>query len=305
MISAALTSFLTGITEPIEFSFLFVAPILYGVHALLAGVAYFVCIELGIKHGTTFSHGLIDYVVLFPHSTRGLWYLWLGPLWAAMYYTLFYTMIKRFNLKTPGREDDDASKDQAAAGAPASNGSMAAGLVAAFGGAQNIRNLDACITRLRVDLHDIGKANAPELRRLGATGVMTVGSGMQAIFGTRSENLKTDMEEYLKSQGAGPVALAAADRIPAIPDMPVEVSKYQAERAAQIAQALGGHGNIERVDAAAITRLRVKLRNSSSINERALQSAGVSGVMHVSDGLVHLIVGEDAAAYATALKNTV
>jgi PTS system glucose-specific IIC component len=306
MISAALTSFLTGITEPIEFSFLFVAPILYGVHALLAGVAYFVCIELGIKHGTTFSHGLIDYVVLFPHSTRGLWYLWLGPLWAAMYYTLFYTMIKRFNLKTPGREDDDASKDQAAAaGAPASNGSMAAGLVAAFGGAQNIRNLDACITRLRVDLHDIGKANAPELRRLGATGVMTVGSGMQAIFGTRSENLKTDMEEYLKSQGAAPVALAAADRIPAIPEMPVEVSKYQAERAAQIAQALGGHGNIERVDAAAITRLRVKLRNSASLNERALQSAGVSGVMHVSDGLVHLIVGDDAVAYATALKNTV
>src|ERR1044071_6588759 len=153
MISAALTSFLTGITEPIEFAFLFVAPILYGVHALLAGAAYFVCIELGIQHGTTFSHGLIDYVVLFPHSQRGLWFLWLGPLWAAMYYALFYTMITRFNLKTPGREDEDVSKDPTAS--PTSDGSMAAGLVAAFGGAQNIRSLDACITRLRVDLHDI------------------------------------------------------------------------------------------------------------------------------------------------------
>src|SRR6187431_2971368 len=101
MVSAALTAFLTGITEPIEFAFLFVAPVLYAIHALLAGFAYFVCIELGIKHGTTFSHGLIDYVVLFPHSQRGLWYLWLGPLWAMMYYTLFYTLIKRFNLKTP------------------------------------------------------------------------------------------------------------------------------------------------------------------------------------------------------------
>ena len=104
MVSAALTSFLTGITEPIEFSFLFVAPLLYGIHALLAGVAYFTCITLGIKHGTTFSHGLIDYVVLFSQSTRGLWYLWLGPIWAFCYYTIFRVVIARFDLKTPGRE---------------------------------------------------------------------------------------------------------------------------------------------------------------------------------------------------------
>ena len=93
MISAALTSFLTGITEPIEFSFLFVAPLLYALHALLAGVAYFICIELGIKHGMTFSHGLIDFVVLFNRSTHGLWFLWLGPIWALMYYGLFRFVI--------------------------------------------------------------------------------------------------------------------------------------------------------------------------------------------------------------------
>src|SRR6188472_2370943 len=86
MISAALTAFLTGITEPIEFAFLFVAPILYGIHALLAGLSYFVCIALGIKHGFTFSHGLIDYVVLFPKSHGALWLLVLGPIWAAIYY---------------------------------------------------------------------------------------------------------------------------------------------------------------------------------------------------------------------------
>ena len=83
MISAALTAFLTGITEPIEFAFLFVAPILYGIHALLAGAAYFICILLGIRHGFTFSHGLIDYVVLFPKSTNALWLFVLGPIWAA------------------------------------------------------------------------------------------------------------------------------------------------------------------------------------------------------------------------------
>src|SRR6476661_5981974 len=86
MISAALTSFLTGITEPIEFAFIFVAPALYALHALLAGAAYFVAIKLGIHHSTTFSHGLIDFVVLYPHSRRGWWLIWLGLLWAGMYY---------------------------------------------------------------------------------------------------------------------------------------------------------------------------------------------------------------------------
>lgn len=304
MISAALTSFLTGITEPIEFAFLFVAPVLYGIHALLAGAAYFVCIELGIKHGTTFSHGLIDYIVLFPHSHRGLWFLWLGPLWALMYYTLFYTMITRFNLKTPGREDEDLSKDVTAGpmGAPAATGSMAEGLVAAFGGADNIRNLDACITRLRVDLHDINRASADELKRLGASGVMKVGNGMQAIFGTRSENLKTDMEEYLQQLGVAPAALSG-NGATAVAAAPVTANKAQAERAAQIAQALGGRGNIIGVDAAAITRLRVKLKNTSSIDEGALQSAGVNGVMRVSGSVVHLIVGDEAEALAAAFED--
>ena len=111
MISAALTAFLTGITEPIEFAFLFVAPILYGIHALLAGVAYFVCIALGIKHGFTFSHGLIDYVVLFPKSPNALWLFVLGPIWAAVYYAVFTFAIRKFNLLTPGREeiDEDAA----------------------------------------------------------------------------------------------------------------------------------------------------------------------------------------------------
>src|SRR6476620_6201618 len=102
MISAALTSFITGITEPIEFAFLFVAPVLYVIHALLAGVAYFLCIELGIKHGFTFSHGLIDYVVLFPKSTHALWLFVLGPIWAGVYFLVFSFFIRKFKLMTPG-----------------------------------------------------------------------------------------------------------------------------------------------------------------------------------------------------------
>ena len=148
MISAALTAFVTGITEPIEFAFLFVAPLLYVVHALLAGLAYFLCVELGIKHGFTFSHGLIDYIVLFPKSHGALWLLVIGPVWAAMYYGIFAFAIRRFNLLTPGREVEEAAKTPRAA----SGDQFALQLVRAFGGRSNIVSLDACITRLRVTL---------------------------------------------------------------------------------------------------------------------------------------------------------
>lgn len=275
MISAALTSFLTGITEPIEFSFLFVAPLLYGIHAVLAGVAYFICIELGIRHSTTFSHGLIDYIVLFPNSSRGLWYLWLGPLWAVMYYALFRTLILRLNLKTPGRELDDA-------GAPGVTDprqtSIPAQLVAAFGGAANIRSLDACITRLRVELNDLSLADPGELRRLGAAAVVQVGDGMQAIFGTRSENLKTDMEEFMRLQPAG--------------------TPHRVDRE-RLLRALGGSGNILRLEPCALTRLRVQVRDVSAIDVRAVEDAGAQGMMHFADGVLHIIVGEDAARVAT------
>jgi glucose PTS system EIICB or EIICBA component len=104
MMSAALTAFLTGITEPIEFAFLFVAPVLYVIHALFAGVAYVVCILLGIKHGFTFSHGLIDYVVLFPKSHNALWLFVLGPIWGVLYFGVFSFLIRKLNLPTPGCE---------------------------------------------------------------------------------------------------------------------------------------------------------------------------------------------------------
>lgn len=288
MISAALTSFLTGITEPIEFAFLFVAPLLYVIHALLAGVAYFICVELGIRHSTTFSHGLIDYVVLYPKSYRGWWLLWLGPLWAAMYFTLFRTLILRRDLKTPGRELEDATAGVPSAtpvetDATGSDDAMAAGLVAAFGGADNIESLDACITRLRVEVRDMGRANPAALKALGASGVMTVGSGLQAIFGTRSENLKTDMEEYMRRAPAstGPPPIRA--------------------RASALLSALGGDTNVLSAEAIAHTRLRVQLRDAHAIDEHALETAGASGVWRLDDNVVHLILGNDAAAYATAL----
>jgi len=193
MVSAALTSFLTGITEPIEFSFMFVAPILYLIHAILAGLAFPICILLGMRDGTSFSHGLIDFIVLSGNSSK----LWLFPIvgivYALLYYVIFRVVINMFNLKTPGREDT-ATESVTTAG-----GTMAPALVAAFGGKENITNLDACITRLRVSVADVSKVDQAGLKGLGAAGVVVAGSGVQAIFGTRSDNLKTEMDEFIRN----------------------------------------------------------------------------------------------------------
>ncbi|MEQ4924960.1 PTS glucose transporter subunit IIBC [Proteus hauseri] len=193
MISAALTAFLTGITEPIEFSFMFVAPILYVIHAILAGLAFVICILLGMRDGTSFSHGLIDFIVLSGNSSKLYLFPIIGLLYAATYYTIFRFLIVKLNLKTPGREVEDKNEKQA------DKSAMGQSLVAAFGGKDNITNLDACITRLRIGVKEIDKVDRDELKKLGAAGVVVVGSGIQAIFGPKSDNLKTDMDEYIRS----------------------------------------------------------------------------------------------------------
>ena len=179
MASAALTSFLTGITEPIEFSFMFVAPVLYAIHALLAGSAFVVTNMLGMVHGTSFSHGLIDFLVLSANAQKIVYFIVIGLIYAVVYYTLFRVVIKALNLKTPGREDEEQVESVAL-----NSEEMSSALVAAFGGKENIDNLDACITRLRISVNDIALVDQPGLKKLGAAGVVVSGNGVQAIFGT-------------------------------------------------------------------------------------------------------------------------
>ena len=303
MVSAALTAFLTGITEPIEFAFLFVAPLLYAIHALLAGVAYFVCIALHIKHGFTFSHGLIDYVVLFPKSQRALWLFVIGPIWAVVYYAVFSFAIRKFNLMTPGREVQEESE---VSPREAAGDQFALQLVRAFGGRSNIVDLDACITRLRVKLADITKASVDKLKALGATGVVVVGDGMQAIFGTRSENLKTEMQDYLKTAGpeADEIEPESPVKAPAPPPgfEPKLRDPDAARKAAAYVAALGGKGNIVRVDACAETRLRIVLRDEKQISETALKTEGVAAVVKLPNKVCHLLAGLNADQYAAEMR---
>jgi PTS system glucose-specific IIC component len=293
MVSAALTSFLTGITEPIEFAFLFVAPALYAVHALMAGSAQVLFAVMGAKLGFTFSHGFIDYVLYFTMDTRPWLVLVFGPLYAAAYYALFRWAIERFDLQTPGR---DAEETVAAAG-DAADLDLARDLVAAFGGPLNIRNLDACITRLRISVHDVSRVQMERLRAMGAVGVVVVGGGIQAIFGTRSENLKTDMERYLRSAVAPAPATVPAPG----PERPAAATARppgEADRtlAAALVHALGGSENIARTTRVAGTRLRIVVRDAARVDAAALQSAAPRGAMLAAPDVYHVVLELDAAA---------
>ncbi len=193
MVSAALTSMLTGITEPIEFSFLFVAPILFGIHAVLAGLAYAITNYLDIKMAMSFSNGLIDYILYFGIATKPVWIIFLGVLYAALYYVIFRVLITALDLKTPGREDEFEATTTVQ-----ESSELAVELVNAFGGKGNIRSLEACITRLRVTVNDVAAVDTDRVKQLGATAVMVVGENMQAIFGPRSDIIRSEMAEVMK-----------------------------------------------------------------------------------------------------------
>lgn len=297
MISAALTSFLTGITEPIEFSFMFVAPLLYLVHAVFAATGFLVCILFGIKHGMTFSHGLIDFIILYPQSHNALWFFVLGPIWALVYYSVFTVVINKFKLATPGREVEG---DTIAGRASEPGAEKAARLVAAFGGRENIRNLDACITRLRVQVADKSKVNGDDLKALGAAGVMMVADGVQAIFGTASENLKTDMEKYVSGAVSSPSLVftpGAADFAASPAKDVVGGTRPSSANARALAErllaSLGGRENISSSKAVGFTRVRVELKDPSR-----MQIGGVGDSQEIRPGLYHLIVGEQAPEVA-------
>jgi PTS system glucose-specific IIC component len=301
LISAALTSFLTGITEPIEFAFIFVAPVLYFFHAILAASTQFVMSSLGAHMGFTFSQGGIDFLMfnVFGGNAQKWWLvLILGPVYAAIYYVVFRASIRMFDLKTPGREIET----DAAVGSGAAEGGRSRDLVVAFGGRGNITSLDACITRLRVAVKDPSRVDQARLKSMGAAGVMMVGGGVQAIFGPLSENMKTGMQEYLRSTGAEadldtPTPAAAAPAAEA----QATAQPVDRARAESIRQALGGTANVRNLEAIAVTRWRVELENVHQIDRAALKRAGVMAVMPVGTNVLHLIIGPDAVDLAGVL----
>ena len=223
--SAAVTALLTGITEPLEFTFLFVAPVLYVVHCVLAGLSFMLMDILHVFIGMTFSGGLIDFTLfgLLPAGagvpTHWLRLILVGIVYAVVYYFLFYFLIKKFNLKTPGRDENEeevklyskadyqekagipqADINESSKGAKGTKNEIqekAPAVLAALGGEENIVSVDACITRLRVEVKDKSKVDKDKLKALGAVGVVEVGNGIQAIFGAKADAYRHEINRIL------------------------------------------------------------------------------------------------------------
>ncbi|XEC96935.1 glucose PTS transporter subunit IIA [Paenibacillus tarimensis] len=192
--SAALASFLTGVTEPVEFAFLFVAPYLFVVHAVLSGLMMWLTYELGILHGFSFSAGAIDFLINLHLSTKGWLLLPIGLLFGLLYYVLFRFAIRRFRIPTPGREEG-SQLDEWAGDIPY----RAPLILQAIGGKENIVHMEACITRLRLKLSNDKLLDINALRNLGAAGVIRLGGGnVQVVFGTYSELIREEMMKALK-----------------------------------------------------------------------------------------------------------
>jgi PTS system N-acetylglucosamine-specific IIC component len=218
--AAGLTAFLTGVTEPLEFAFMFVAFPLYVIHAVLTGLSLAIAYLLDIHLGFSFSAGLIDLLLYgtAPAAKNIPLLVGMGVVFFVLYYVLFRFAIRRWNLRTPGREPEGEFEaeqsanltDSTVAGASsAAAGGKAEQLISAFGGRDNLKDVDACITRLRIEVADKGKVDKAALRALGAAGVVEVGNNVQAIFGTQADALKTDINNALAGM---PSAVLTAER---------------------------------------------------------------------------------------------
>jgi PTS system D-glucosamine-specific IIC component len=198
--SAALTSFLTGITEPIEFLFLFVSPLLFFFHAVLDGLSFVFMAALKLHLGYTFSGGAIDFFLfgILPGKTAWWLTILLGIIFGAIYYFMFRFLILKLNIKTPGREDDEVAGENDYATRQV--GDLPYHILEAVGGKKNIAHLDACITRLRVTVNDIKNVDKNKLKKLGDVGVLEVGNNIQAIFGPRSETIKSQMKDIMEGK---------------------------------------------------------------------------------------------------------
>ena len=213
LLSVAITAFLTGVTEPLEFLFMFLAPLLYLLHAVLTGISLFIATALGIHAGFSFSAGAIDYVLMYslPAASKNVWMLLvMGVVFFFVYFLLFSAVIRMFNLKTPGREDKAADVVTEEANSNTEEGltQLATSYIAAVGGTDNLKAIDACITRLRLTVGDSAKVNDAACKRLGASGVVKLNKQtIQVIVGAKEESIGDEMKKVVTR---GPVAAAAA-----------------------------------------------------------------------------------------------
>ena len=303
LFSMALTSFLTGVTEPIEFAFMFLAPALYAIHAVLTGLSLAICQALGIHLGFTFSAGAIDYVLSYGLSTKGWLALPIGVAYALVYYGLFRFFIRKFNMATPGREpltsDDEAQESQGTAGALpafASNAQKqprAQSYIAALGGTGNLSMVDACTTRLRLSVVNMAQVSESALKKAGALGVIKQGATtLQVIIGPQADMIADEMRAVINGTPIRPATPHAA---------PVGSAGPLDPNPARWVAVFGGATNVAALDAVAGTRLRVVVRDPAAVDRQRLSELNVAWV---SNDTFHITCGDAAPRYAQVISDT-
>jgi PTS system N-acetylglucosamine-specific IIC component len=286
-----LTSFLTGVTEPVEFTFMFLAPVLYALHAIATGLSMVVMNLLHIRLGFSFSAGLFDYVLNFSHAQHPLLLVPIGAAYFALYYGVFRVCIVRLNLATPGREADEGAEQPPLPSTPAAR---AAAFVAALGGAHNLAEIAACTTRLRLVLVDSHAIDEAALKRLGARGILrSSGQGLQVVLGP------------IADQVAGEIRTASRTPLRTAPDHAAPVDRTPAQHgdalgahdAPAMLAALGGLGNVSKLETAA-GRLLISTVRPDLIDEPALRALGIRGVARAGGVPIQVLVAggvEDTA----------
>lgn len=285
LLSMALTSFLTGVTEPIEFTFMFLAPILYAVHAVLTGLSMVTMDVLNSKLGFGFSAGLFDYVLNFNKATHPLYLIPVGAVYFALYYGLFHWFIVRFDLKTPGRDKEEQAS---VAAAGASDASTADAFIEALGGAANLRNVDACTTRLRLVLANRDLVREDALKRLGSRGTVKLGTdGLQVVLGPIADQVAGDIRKRLGNMSQGqPAPAKVAPSLAAV--APVAKGGVDDALVSGLLIALGGSANVQRIELAA-GRVLVTVNDSARVDEKSLRALETRGIARPQPASVHVL----------------
>ena len=282
LLSMGLTALLTGVTEPVEFSFMFLAPLLYAIHAVLTGLSMALMHALDVRLGFTFSAGLFDYLLSFGKGHNGWLLLPVGAVYFAIYYSLFTFFIRKFDLMTIGREAPGI--------APPSllikGSDRALGFIKALGGAANLKSVDACTTRLRLEVADNAAIDAAALNRLGARGLIKPAAGsVQVVLGPEADSVADEIRLALRQLADMPTRLA------------VDAQAWL--------EAFGGSANLQQIEAVAGTRLRLSVNDAARVDEAALKALGALGLQRISASLVHVLLGGDATQLTRSITESV
>jgi PTS system N-acetylglucosamine-specific IIC component len=279
LLSLGLTSFLTGVTEPVEFTFMFLAPVLYALHAVATGLAMVLMDLFGVHLGFSFSAGLFDYVLNFNHAQRPLLLIPIGIAYFVLYYAVFRVCIVRLNLSTPGREADDTLAQTSVAVAAGTRG---AAFADALGGAANLTEVTACTTRLRLTLIDNRAIDESALIRFGSRGLLrSSNTGLQVVLGPIADQVAGEIRDALRA--------APSRRDAPIPDASAKLA------------ALGGRANVGDIHCHA-GRVLVHIADPKKVDEAALRALGTRAVARPASGPLQLLIAGSAEEWAQPLR---